>query len=114
MLALAYAASLLFPHVRFEGMKVVVMLVDLLLALGLLWLALTRRRWWVLVAAANAILVVIAHATIFMDESIHQRAYIAYRMLPGLVIPIAAGLGAWERWLAGERPFKGWLSFTPA
>ncbi|MFK0299595.1 hypothetical protein ACIQTU_10285 [Brevundimonas sp. NPDC090276] len=109
MLAAAYALSLALGGIRIEGLKVAVVGADLLLACGLLWLALTCRRWWLLVAAANALLVVIAHASVFLEPDIHQRAYIAYRMLPGLVIPLAAGFGAWERWLAGEPAAGGWL-----
>lgn len=109
MLLAAYALSLALGGVRIEGLKLAVVAADVLLAVGLLWLALTYRRWWLLVAAANAILVVIAHATVFMEPNIHQRAYIAYRMLPGLAIPLAAGFGAWERWLAGEAANAGWL-----
>lgn len=109
MLLAAYALSVAFGWVRIDGLKVVVVAVDVLLAVGLVWLAVTFRRWWLLFAAANAVLVVIAHATVFMEPGIYQRAYIAYRMLPGLAIPLAAGLGAWERWLAGEAAFAGWL-----
>jgi len=114
LLLVAYALSVVLENVRIDGLKVAVVAVDVLLAIGLVWLALIYRRWWLLVAAANAILVVIAHATVFMDPSIHQRAYIAYRMLPGLAIPLAAGFGAWERWLAGEPVNAGWLRMRPA
>ncbi|WP_292037218.1 MULTISPECIES: hypothetical protein [unclassified Brevundimonas] len=109
MLFAAYAFSVLLGWVRIEGLKPAVVAADVLLAIGLGWLAIAYRRWWLLMAAANAVLVVIAHATVFLEPSIHQRAYIAYRMLPGLVIPLCAGLGAWERWLAGEPACAGWL-----
>ncbi|MNU29756.1 hypothetical protein D3C71_182340 [compost metagenome] len=109
MLLAAYVLSLVLGGIRVEGLKVAVVAADVLLACGLLWLALNFRRWWLLIAAANALLVVIAHGTVFLEPDIHQRAYIAYRMLPGLVIPLAAGFGAWERWLAGEPAAGGWL-----
>ncbi|MNS14760.1 hypothetical protein D3C72_463840 [compost metagenome] len=114
MLLAAYALSVVLESVRIEGLKVAVVAADVLLAAGLVWLALSYRRWWLLVAAANAVLVVIAHATVFMEPGIHQRAYIAYRMLPGLAIPLAAGFGAWERWLAGEPAHAGWLRMGAA
>lgn len=114
MLLAAYALSVVLENVRVDGLKVAIVAADVLLAAGLVWLALTYRRWWLLVAAANAILVVIAHATVFLEPSIHQRAYIAYRMLPGLAIPLAAGFGAWERWLAGEPAKAGWLRMGAA
>ncbi|MNS51457.1 hypothetical protein D3C72_841320 [compost metagenome] len=114
MLLAAYAVSLVLGGVRIEGVKLAVVVADVLLAAGLVWLSLSYRRWWLLVAAANAVLVVIAHVTVFMEPSIYQRAYIAYRMLPGLAIPLAAGFGAWERWLAGEPASAGWLRMRPA
>jgi len=114
MMLAAYALSVLLGGVRIEGLKVAVVTADVLLASGFLWLAMTWRRWWLLFAAANALLVVIAHISVFLEPSIHQRAYIAYRMLPGLAIPLAAGLGSWERWLAGERTPGGWLRRSPS
>lgn len=114
MLLAAYAVSVVLESIRIDGLKPALVAADVLLAVGLLWLTMTYRRWWLLVAAANAVLVVIAHATVFMEPDIHQRAYIAYRMLPALVIPLAAGLGTWERWLAGEPPNAGWLRMRAA
>lgn len=80
-----------------------VVAIDVAFAAGLAWLALHHRRWWLLVAAGNALVVLVAHYAVWTDAGIYIRASIAYRALPGLTMATALALSPVERWLAGER-----------
>lgn len=80
---------------------------DALLLAGLLWLSRVHRRWWVLVASAMQILILVAHYSFQSDAALASRTDVLYRYIPGIIGLYALGLGAVERWLAME-PATGW------
>lgn len=103
-LALAYLTTGLVKTVEWSGLRIGVASIDLLLAVGLLSMALRYRRWWLLLAAANQALVVLAHGTAFADPSLGLRVSVASRWMFGLIVLYALLGGVLERWLAGEPP----------
>lgn len=80
---------------------------DALLLAGLLWLSGLHRRWWLLLASAMQILILVAHYSFQSDAALASRTDVLYRYIPGIIGLYALGLGAVERWLAME-PAIGW------
>jgi len=101
-LAIAYLATGLVEEVEFSGLRAGVALVDAVLAGVLVAMSLSHRRWWLLVAAANQFLVVLAHATAVADPSLGLRVSVASRWVFGLIVLYALLGGVGERWLARE------------
>ena len=106
-LLVAYLATGLVKTVEVGGLRVGVAAVDVALAIVLIGLAMRHRRWWLLLAAANQILVVMAHVTAVADPTLGLRVSVASRWVFGLVVLYALLGGVVERWLAGERPGNG-------
>jgi hypothetical protein len=107
--AVILAAYLLTPLAgqwEAPGLALGVFLVDTVLAGALVFVALRNTRWWTLVAAANQCLVVLAHLTPWMDDSIWTRAAIASRMAFGLVVLAALGIGLIEHRVARAAGFS--------
>lgn len=92
----AYLLTPLLGRWEVPGLELGVFLVDAVLAVALFIIALRNTRWWSLVAAANQLLVVLAHLTPWMDDSIWSRAAIASRLAFGLVVLAALGIGLIE------------------
>lgn len=99
VLAAAYALS---GPASFLHLDLVVA-IDVGLAGALIWLGLRYRRWWLLVAAGNSLVVLVAHYAVWTDPDIYIRASITYRALPGLAIAGALALSPLERWLSGDQ-----------
>lgn len=79
-------------------------LCDLVLFLVLLYLALSRDRWWLLVVAATQGLVVTAHLALVLRPdltSMENLAAVNVFYILGLLGLLG---GVIERWLAGEKP----------
>lgn len=95
MMFAAYLATPFAAAWTHPGLATGVLVVDALLVLGLLGLALRQARWWLLLACANQSLVVMAHLTSLMDDSIWTRAAITSRTGFGLMVlfALAAGIG---------------------
>lgn len=103
VLAVAYFATGVVKDVVWNEMRIGVAAVDLALAAILTGLALTRRRWWLLVAASNQILVVLAHFAALSDPALGLRVSVASRWAFGLIALYALSGGVLEHWLARER-----------
>lgn len=82
------------------GLASGVLVIDALLAVGLLILSLKHARWWLLLAVANQGLVVIAHLTTVMDDSVWTRAAITSRTGFGLMVLFALAMGVAESRIA--------------
>lgn len=98
-----FAAYLATPFVgawTHPGLATGVLSVDAALALGLLLLSLRHARWWLLLACANQLLVVLAHLTSLMDNSIWTRAAITSRIGFGLMVLFALAVGIGEAHIA--------------
>ncbi len=79
-------------------------LCDSVLFLALLYLALTRDRWWLLVVTATQGLAVAAHLALILRPdltSMENLAAVNVFYLLGLLGLLG---GVFERWLAGEKP----------
>jgi hypothetical protein len=98
LFATAYALSIPSSFIHLD----LIVAIDVALAAGLVWLALNHRRWWLLLAAGNALIVLVAHYAVWTSPDIYIRASITYRALPGLTMAGALALSPIERWLAGE------------
>ncbi len=82
---------------------------DALLLAALVWMGLKFDRWWILVAAAAQLLVMLAHISVLGDPSLDMRVYVGSRWVFGILGLYALLAGVGERWLAGERPVDGRL-----
>lgn len=87
--------------------------VDAITTLVFLWMALTRRRWWLLAITAVMILLMVAHAATLVLPDLTQRGDRVARMGLGVLLPLSLLAGVGERWLAGERPGSPARQTTP-
>lgn len=78
--------------------------IDAVTLLAFLWLAMTRRRWWLLAVTAVMILLMAVHAASALLPELTQRGDRVARMGLGVLLPLSLLAGVGERWLAGERP----------
>ena len=75
---------------------------DAALAAALVALSMAYRRHWLILSAGLALLVVIGHVSAWLEPGVSSRAYILYRLAPGLVLLAALAFAPVERWLAGD------------
>jgi hypothetical protein len=101
-LILAYVSSVLVQDMNRGEHQTGVMVTDVILLVGLLWMAFRFDRWWLLVAVACQILAVIAHVALWLDPEIGLRSNVVTRWLFGMIQLYALAGGVIERWLAGE------------
>lgn len=80
---------------------------DLICLVALVWMALRFDRWWILVAAAAQVLMMMVHISVLSDPTLDMRVYVASRWVFGVIGLYALLAGAGERWLAGDPP-GGW------
>lgn len=102
MLSASYVLALLVNAGQSGRLPVGEMLIDLALFGGLIWLTLKHDRWWTLVATANMILVLIAHAALILNPELSQRDNTGTKWVFGLIVYYSLLGGVVERWLAGE------------
>lgn len=102
VLLLAYVSALFLQDLERTAHQVAVMIADGVLLIVLVWMALRHDRWWLLVAVACQVLVMIAHGALWLDPDIGLRSNVVTRWLFGLIQLYALGAGVIERWLAGE------------
>lgn len=102
-LAVAYFATGVVKDLVWNEMRIGVAAIDLVLAAIFIAMALMHQRWWLLVAAANQSLVVLAHFAAVSDPSLGLRVSVASRWTFGLVALYALFGGVVEHWLARER-----------
>ena len=67
-----------------------------------IWMALSSNRWWPLVAAASLTLCVMIHVMEWVNPDLSQYAAESAQLGLWMVVYLAVGAGAGERWLAGE------------
>jgi hypothetical protein len=101
-LILAYVSSVLVEDMNRGEHQTGVMVTDVILLVGLVWMAFRFDRWWLLVAVACQVLAVIAHIALWLDPEIGLRSNVVTRWLFGLIQLYALAGGVIERWLAGE------------
>jgi hypothetical protein len=86
-----------------------------LVLLGVLgWLTLKYDRWWLILATAAQVLVVLAYLAVLTRPEITARENIVAQWVFGLFTLYALLGGVFERWLAGEPPAGPPLSLRPA
>lgn len=98
-----YLATAASVALEAPGFRWGVAIADTALAAALIVLSMIYRRHWLILAGGVGLLVVVSHASVFVDSGIGSRAYIIYRLGPGVLLLVALGLAPIERWLAGER-----------
>ena len=103
VLVVAYFATGVVKDLEWHDMRIGVAAVDVVLAAVLIGLAMTHQRWWLLLAASNQSLVVLAHFAAVSDPTLGLRVSVASRWAFGLIALYALLGGVVERWLAGER-----------
>ena len=74
--------------------------------LALLWLALRRERWWLIVAAAGLFLSSMTRLIALLHPDIDRYEADSAQIGQWIVVYLALMAGAFERWLAGEAPVR--------
>jgi len=86
-------------HERFAGLETGVMLVDIVVFLGFLWVALQSERFWPLWIAGLQLTTILGHALKAADTGLFSRAYGAALMFWGYPILLILAIVTWR----GER-----------
>ncbi len=111
VLMIAFVASVLVQDIGQDvgdgRYRYAVIVVDVILTVVLLRMALTRDRWWLLVATAGQLLQVLAHASLFLNPDLSLRDNIAVRWVFGMLTLYSLLAGVLERKLAGEAAVSG-------
>lgn len=79
---------------QFNRLDVVNMVIDALLAVGLIWIALRANRIWPLFAAALSIIPMLGHLAMALEMPGIPRAYWSMTESPSLAIATSLALGA--------------------
>lgn len=95
-LALSYVATLALNRLTYGNLSIGIAAIDAAFAVVLLGLSLRERRWWLLLATANQLLIVAAHIATFTDPTIMARADITSRWIFGVVVLCAAAMAPLE------------------
>ncbi len=103
IMLLAYVASLLLLPWATDRYRPGDILVDTLFLIALGHLALTRDRWWLIIAVAAQVLTMVSHAHLLLNPEVSLRDNVAVRWAFGVVMLYSLLGGVAERWLAGER-----------
>lgn len=86
-------------HQRFAGLETGVMLVDIVVFLGFLWVALQSERFWPLWIAGLQLTTILGHLLKAADAGLFSRAYGAALMFWSYPILLILAIGTWR----GER-----------
>ena len=86
-------------HQRFAGLETDVMMVDIVVFLGFLWVALQSERFWPLWIAGLQLTTILGHVLKAADTGLFSRAYGAALMFWGYPILLILAIGTWR----GER-----------
>lgn len=104
MLLPAYIISYMVQRLRIGDLMWGAALIDLILLIGLVWLALTRDRWWPLVAAAFQTMSVLLYFGQVLLPDLTSRSVVISGWILGLISLYTLVGGVVERILAGEPP----------
>lgn len=104
MLGASYVLTLVLSRWVVTDLRLGAAIVDAAFVVGLLYLAVTTRRWWVLVATANQLLILFAHASTILDGEIMARADVTTRWVFGIIVLLAVAAGPLEARWAGDAP----------
>jgi len=99
----AWMLALPLNDVRIGNLRWGVALVDLGTLVAFLWLALRYERWWPLGASACLVLALAVHLSALLPGTTALGEASA-QLGPGMLGVLILMAGAFERWLAGERP----------
>jgi hypothetical protein len=88
---------------RFSGLEVPVMLVDIAVFAGFLWVALRSDRFWPLWIAGLQLTTIIGHLLKSVDPQLFARAYGAALSFWGYPILLILAIGTWRGTRRAER-----------
>lgn len=83
-------------HQRFEGVETSVMVVDLVVLAGFIWVALKSERFWPLWIAGLQLTTMFGHALKALDTELFSRAYGAALVFWAYPIVLILALGTWR------------------
>jgi len=89
-----------------------VALIDLIVLILLIWLALTRDRWWPLVAAAFQALIMVTYVATVVITDLSLRTGVGAAWALNFVVLYCLLGGVLERILAGETPVSATAIWT--
>lgn len=107
-----YILSYLVQGLRIGDLMWGIAATDLIALIGLVWLSLTRERWWPLVAAGFQILIMFIYVATVLIPDLTPRAGIAASWALNIIVLYTLLGGVLERWLAGEAPVSASAVWT--
>lgn len=81
---------------RFSGLESSVMIVDIIVFAGFLWVALRSERFWPLWIAGLQLTTILGHVLKAVDVHLFSRAYGAALMFWGYPIVLILAIGTWR------------------
>lgn len=105
--------ALLFNDVRVGSLRWAVALLDIASFSAFLWLALRHERWWPLGVCACLLLAVGVHASTLLVPGMTPLGEASAQLGLGMLATLMLAGGAFERWLAGERPASATAVWSP-
>ena len=92
---------------RYSGLETAVMLVDIAVFAGFLWVALRSERFWPLWIAGLQLTTIIGHLLKAIDADLFARAYGAALSFWGYPIVLILAIGTWRRTKRERRASAG-------
>lgn len=83
-------------HERFAGVETPVMMVDLIVFAGFLWVALRSERFWPLWIAGLQLTAILGHVLKLVDTGLFSRAYGAAMIFWSYPIVLILAVGTWR------------------
>lgn len=99
-----WALALPVNGLRFGDLRWAVALLDVAAFAAFLWLALRYARWCPLGVSACLLLTISMHAAVLLVPEITPHGEASAQLGVGMLGVLIQAAGAFERWLAGERP----------
>lgn len=111
VIVIAYLVSYVASPFQVDDLRAGEAAADIVLTLVFLWMALRRERWWPIAATAFMVLSLLVHVSMILVPELDPRADVSARYGLGMLTVIALLAGVGERWLSGEQPVSGSLSW---
>jgi len=99
-----WALALLFNDVTVGELRWAIALLDVMSFAAFLWLALRYERWWPLGVSACLVLTMAVHLSVLLIPEITPLGESSAQLGLGMLGVLMLMGGAFERWLAGEKP----------
>lgn len=110
---IGWMLALMVNDARIGNLRWAVALLDIATFSAFLWLALRHARWWPLGVCACLLLTIGVHASTMLVRGMTALGEASAQLGLGMLTTLMLAGGAFERWLAGERPASATAVWKP-